>query len=119
VSNSDSREDKKRDKPLTATQQLRNVLNGLLDEEGCPPEDRLTTEQRARFEEMRKTLAASRVDEGQAKDFLERLRRNLAEPAPMTKEETEGVKKRLLEQAESWEEEESKRKADAKPKYIN
>ena len=36
------------------------------------------------LEEMRKALNESRVDETQAKDLLERLRRNVSEPEPMT-----------------------------------
>lgn len=80
MSDSDSPDDKKTGKPLTARQQLRSLLTGLLDEEGRPPKDRMTTKERAELEEMRKALNESRVDETQAKDFLEQLRGNLAKP---------------------------------------
>jgi hypothetical protein len=80
MSDSDTPEDKKTGKPLTARQQLRNLLNGFLDEDGCPENERMTTKERARWEEMRKAVDESRIDETQAKDFLEQLRGNLAKP---------------------------------------
>jgi hypothetical protein len=79
MSNFDSPEDKKTGKHLTATQQLRNLLNGLLDEEGCPQKDGMAKEQRAGLEEMRRELNESRVGEMQAKFLLQELRESVAE----------------------------------------
>ncbi len=98
MSDSDSQEDKKADKPLSAVQQLRNLVNRLLDEEGCPREDRMTATERAKWEDMRKALEESRVDEAQATAFMERLRGKLAEPERkkrMTKKEIQGYRDRI------------------------
>jgi hypothetical protein len=124
MSEFDSPEHKKTRKPLTATQQLKNLLDGMLDEEGCPENYRMTKAERARWERMRKAADESRIDERQAREFIERLRESLAAGAePVTKEEAERGKKKLLERVESevsgWEQKAAKRKADAKPKYIN
>jgi hypothetical protein len=73
----------------------------MLDEEGCPEKDRMTTKERARWEEMRKALDESRIDEAQAKDFLERLRASLAEPEPpeMSGAEINRVREKIHELA--------------------
>lgn len=82
MSDSDAPDDKT-GKPLTTRQQLRNLLNALLDEEGCPEKERMTTKERERWKEMRKAVDESRIDEAAAKDFIARLRGNLAEPEPL------------------------------------
>jgi hypothetical protein len=43
----------------------------------------------------------------------------LPDPKPLTKEEAERVKERLLEKVESWEQKEAERKAKPKPKHVN
>lgn len=101
MSDSDSPEKKRTARPLTAKQQLSNLVNGILDEEGCPEKDRMTTKELARWEEMRKALDESRVNEREAKDFLERLRENLAEAEPpeMSASEIQRVREKIHELA--------------------
>ena len=65
-------------------------MDGLLNEEGCPEKDRMTRNERARWEEMRRAIDESKLDETQARSFLERLRQSLVEPEPrVTKKDVE------------------------------
>lgn len=79
----------------------------------------MTTKERAGLEEIRKALDESRIDDAQAKDFVDRIRGGLAEPERVTREEVEGVKARILERLRSWEQKEAERKTKTTSKYVN
>jgi hypothetical protein len=76
---SDSPKDKRTSKALTPRQQLRNLLNGLLNEEGICPEKQFRSDERAWLKEMLKDLDGSRIDDAEANDFIAQVRGNLSE----------------------------------------
>ena len=83
MSDSDSPEDKKTDRPLPPAQQLRNVLDALLHEEKDSPQQyRLTTGERAALQEMRRDIDEARIDDSLAQNLIGQVRQNLGEPEP-------------------------------------
>jgi hypothetical protein len=77
MSDSDSPKDKKTEKPLSAIRQLKNLLNGLLNEEGIPEKDRVPPEDTAWIHRMLKDINSSRMGEADAANFLNQLRGDL------------------------------------------
>lgn len=73
---SDSPKHEKTGKPLTARQQLRNLFEGMLDEEG----GKVSRKDRTWAEGMIRELDSARIGEAEAANFIEGVRGGLAEP---------------------------------------
>lgn len=83
--------------PVTARQQLRALLDELLDGQDSPETSGLTGKPRALLEELRVNLGKSRVDEADAKRLLERQSGRNAEP-----ESEQGSNRRRYSASKVW-----------------
>ena len=89
--------DKNPDKSPSAVQQLKTLLDGLLEDQSGPENNSLPKEQRAALEQLRRELAESKVAEARANRVLGHLATNQTEL-----EATDTKKRKLPSSQQKW-----------------